>query len=51
MFVLIDVPFYPLFFLIEQKGAKDAKRRALCDLRDLLLKILEQKGILESVEP
>jgi len=35
----------PLFFLIEQKDAKDAKRRDLCDLRDLLLRILEQKGI------
>ena len=31
--------------LIEQKAAMDAKKRDLCDLRDLLLKILEQKGI------
>ena len=35
----------PLFILIEQKAAKDAERRDLCDLRDLLLRILEQKGI------
>ena len=31
--------------MIEQKGAKDAKRRHLGDLRDLLLRILEQRGI------
>jgi hypothetical protein len=30
-----------LFFLIEQKGAKYAKRRDLCDLGGLLSRILE----------
>ena len=30
-----------LCFLIEQKAAKYAKRRDLCDLRDLLSRILE----------
>jgi len=30
---------------MEQKDAKYAKRRDLCDLRDLLSRILEQRGI------
>jgi hypothetical protein len=34
--------------VIEQKAAIDAKKRDLCDLRDRLLKILEQKGISEN---
>jgi hypothetical protein len=34
--------------VIEQKAAMDAKKRDLCDLRDLLLTILEQKGISEN---
>ena len=33
-----------LFFLIEQKAAKYAKRRDLCDLRDLLSRILERNA-------
>jgi len=35
--------------MIEQKAAKGAKKRGLCDLRDLLLRILEQRGIANSI--
>ena len=35
--------------VIEQKAPKDAKRRNLCDLRDLLLSILEQGGVGSSL--